>query len=70
MGCQRECAGTNMIEELESRRLLDATLVNGVITVTTEAGIDDIIIVSIDQASPTNIVVAINDSTPAEGPVG
>ena len=50
MGSQFEPAGaaTGMIEQLETRRLLDATLVDGVITVTTNPGVADIIIISDD----------------------
>jgi Ca2+-binding RTX toxin-like protein len=66
MGSQFEPAGTltGMIEQLETRRLLDATLVDGVITVTTNPGVADIVIVSIDKTNAANVVVTVNDTTP------
>ena len=51
-------------EQLESRRLLDATLVNGVITVTTQPGVADIIVVANDANQTGNIIVAVNDASP------
>src|SRR5262245_36198193 len=49
-----------MIEELETRALRDATLVNGIITVTGTSG-NDIVVVRVDPANPTQILVAFND---------
>src|SRR6187431_1997329 len=55
-------AVTPVIELLEQRRLLDATLVDGVITITGTSGAD-IVIVSIDPLDRRSVLVQLNDAT-------
>src|SRR5439155_10966173 len=60
------CMGGNesQIEQLEQRRHLNATLINGVVTVTTNPGIGDIVIVAVDPDHANSIIVIVNDETP------
>src|SRR5438876_12374910 len=55
---------TSMIEELERRTFRDATLVNGIITVTGTPG-DDIVVVRIDPSDTGAVLVAVNEQAPA-----
>src|SRR5687767_14874104 len=51
-----------VIEQLERRRMLDATLVNGIISVTGSDSVD-IVIVSVDPLDPQAVLVQLNDAT-------
>src|SRR5688500_20093190 len=52
-----------VVDQLEFRRMLDATLVDGVITVTGSNAVD-IVIVSVDPLDAQAVLVQLNDATP------
>src|SRR5918993_1229355 len=51
-----------VVEQLERRQLLDATLVDGVITITGSSAVD-IVIVSVDPLNSRSVLVQLNDAT-------